>query len=104
MAISIISALTNIPVRKDVAMTGEITLRGRILPVGGIKEKTLAAMRGKIRTVIIPDQNKRDLDEIPPYARKRMNFVLAKHMDDILPIALERAKLRRVRPIGETRK
>jgi ATP-dependent Lon protease len=104
MAISIISALTNIPVRKDVAMTGEITLRGRILPVGGIKEKTLAAMRGKIRTVIIPDQNKRDLDEIPPYVRKRMNFVLAKHMDDILPIALERAKLRRVRPIGETRK
>jgi ATP-dependent Lon protease len=104
MAISIISALTNIPVRKDVAMTGEITLRGRILPVGGIKEKTLAAMRGKIRTVIIPDQNKRDLDEIPPYARKRMNFVLAKHMDDILPIALERAKLRKVRRIGEARK
>ncbi len=104
IAISIISALTNIPVKKDVAMTGEITLRGRILPVGGIKEKTLAAMRGKIRTVIIPDQNKRDLDEIPPYARKRMNFVLAKHMDDILPIALEGTKLRRGRRIGEARK
>ena len=104
MAISIISALTNIPVRKDVAMTGEITLRGRILPVGGIKEKTLAAMRGKISTVIIPDQNKKDLDEIPPYARKRMNFVFAKHMDDILPIALERGTLRRGRRIGATRK
>jgi ATP-dependent Lon protease len=104
MAISIISALTNIPVRKDVAMTGEITLRGRILPVGGIKEKTLAAMRGKISTVIIPDQNKKDLDEIPPYARKRMKFVFAKHMDDILPIALERGTLRRGRRIGATRK
>ena len=104
MAVSIISALTNIPVRKDVAMTGEITLRGRILPVGGIKEKTLAAMRGKISTVIIPDQNKKDLDEIPPYARKRMNFVFAKHMDDILPIALERGTLRRGRRIGATRK
>jgi ATP-dependent Lon protease len=93
MAISIISALTNIPVKKDVAMTGEITLRGRILSVGGIKEKTLAALRGKVSTLIIPHQNKKDLDEIPPYARKKMNFVLAKHMDDILAIALEGKKL-----------
>ena len=104
MAISIISALTNIPVKKDVAMTGEITLRGRILPVGGIKEKTLAAMRGKISTVIIPYQNKRDLDDIPPYARKKLNFVLAKHMDDILPVALEDEKSRRSRRIGAVRK
>jgi ATP-dependent Lon protease len=104
MAISIISALTNIPVKKDVAMTGEITLRGRILPVGGIKEKTLAAMRGKISTVIIPYQNKGDLDGIPPYARKKLNFVLAKHMDDILPIALEDKKLRSGRRIGAVRK
>jgi ATP-dependent Lon protease len=104
MAISIISALTNIPVKKDVAMTGEITLRGRILPVGGIKEKTLAAMRGKMSTVIIPYQNKRDLDEIPPYARKKLNFVLAKHMDDILPVALEDVKSRRSRRIEAVRK
>jgi len=97
MAISIISALTNTPVKKDVAMTGEITLRGRILPVGGIKEKTLAAMRGRISTLIIPHQNKKDLDEIPPYVRKKMNFVLAKHMDDILGIALDEKKLRRGR-------
>ncbi|UCD71587.1 MAG: endopeptidase La [Syntrophobacterales bacterium] len=97
MAISIISALTNITVKKNVAMTGEITLRGRILPVGGIKEKTLAAMRGKIRTLVIPHQNKKDLDEIPPYVRKKMNFVLAKHMDDILAIALDDRKLRRGR-------
>ncbi len=95
MAISIISALTNIPVKKDVAMTGEITLRGRILPVGGIKEKTLAAMRGRISTLIIPHQNKKDLDEIPTYARKKMNFVLAKHMDDILEIALDEKILKR---------
>jgi len=80
MVTSIISALTNIPVKNDVAMTGEITLRGRILPVGGIREKTLAAMRGRISTVIIPYQNKKDLDEIPPYARKKLNFVLAKHL------------------------
>ena len=104
MAISIISALTNIPVKKDVAMTGEITLRGRILPVGGIKEKTLAAMRGKIGTVIIPYQNKKDLDEIPPYARKKMYFVLAKHMNDILPIALEDKQLRRGQRIKAVKK
>lgn len=97
MAISIISALTDTPVRKDVAMTGEITLRGRILPVGGIKEKTLTALRGKISTLIIPHQNKKDLDEIPPYARKKMNFVLAKHMDDILAIVLDKKKLGRGR-------
>ncbi|MFQ5840848.1 MAG: endopeptidase La [Thermodesulfobacteriota bacterium] len=97
MAISIISALTDTPVKKDVAMTGEITLRGRILPVGGIKEKTLTALRGKISTLIIPHQNKKDLDEIPPYARKKMKFVLAKHMDDILAIVLDKKKLGRGR-------
>jgi ATP-dependent Lon protease len=104
MAISIISALTNIPVNKDVAMTGEITLRGKILPVGGIKEKTLAALRGKISTLIIPHQNKKDLDEIPPYARKKMDFVLAKHMDDILATALDEKKSRRDRRMRRVKK
>ncbi len=104
MAISIISALTNIPVKKDVAMTGEITLRGRILPVGGIKEKTLAALRGKISTLIIPHQNKKDLEEIPPYARKKMDFVLAKHMDDILATALDEKKSRRDRRLRRVKK
>ncbi len=103
MAISIISALTNIPTKKDVAMTGEITLRGRILPVGGIKEKTLAALRGKISTLIIPHQNKKDLDEIPIYARKKMNFILAKHMDDILPIALDEKKLGKLGRVRRTK-
>jgi ATP-dependent Lon protease len=104
MAVSLISALTKIPVKKDVAMTGEITLRGRILPVGGIREKTLAAMRGKMSTLIIPHRNKKDLDEIPLYARKKMNLVLAKHMDDVLPIALEDEKSRRGRRIRAVKK
>jgi ATP-dependent Lon protease len=104
MVTSIISALTNIPVKNDVAMTGEITLRGRILPVGGIREKTLAAMRGRISTVIIPYQNKKDLDEIPPYARKKLNFVLAKHVDEILPIALDENQLTRGQRIRAVKK
>ena len=104
MATSIISALTNIPVKRDVAMTGEITLRGRILPVGGIKEKALAATRGGISTVIIPYQNKKDLEEIPPYARKKMNFVLAKHVDEILPIALDEDQLTRGQRIRAVKK
>jgi len=74
------------------------------LPVGGIREKTLAAMRGKMSTLIIPHQNKKDLDEIPSYARKKMNFVLAKHMDDVLPIALEDEKLGRGRRIRAVKK
>jgi ATP-dependent Lon protease len=104
MVTSIISALTNIPVKRDVAMTGEITLRGRILPVGGIKEKTLAATRGRISTVIIPYQNKMDLEEIPSYARKKMNFVLAKHVDEILPIALDENQLTRGHRIRAVKK
>lgn len=88
MATAIISALTGMPVRKDVAMTGEITLRGRVLPVGGLKEKALAALRAKILTVIIPERNKKDLEEIPKHIRKKLNFVYAKHMDEILELAL----------------
>jgi len=88
MATSLISALTRIPVRKDIAMTGEITLRGRVLPIGGVKEKTLAALRAGIKTVIIPHQNQKDLDEIPPYIRRRVNFLFVKDMDEILKKAL----------------
>jgi ATP-dependent Lon protease len=88
MATSMISALTRIPVRKDIAMTGEITLRGRVLPIGGVKEKTLAALRAGIRTVIIPYQNQKDLDEIPQYIRRRVNFLFVKDMDEILKKAL----------------
>ena len=88
MAVALLSALTRIPVKKDVAMTGEITLRGRVLPVGGLKEKALAALRNNIKNVIIPYLNKKDLIELPLYLRKKINFSPVKHMDEVLRIAL----------------
>lgn len=88
MATAIISRLTGIPVRKDVAMTGEITLMGRVLPIGGLKEKALAAMRHGIKTVIIPYKNKKDLEEIPEEYREQLNFVPVKTIDEVLKIAL----------------
>ncbi len=88
MATAIFSTLTGIPVRKDVAMTGEITLRGRVLPVGGLKEKVLAALRNKIKEVIIPYLNKKDFIDLPLYVRKKINFIPVKHMDEVLKIAL----------------
>lgn len=88
MATAVISALCRIPVRKDVAMTGEITLRGRILPVGGIKEKVLAASRAGISKVLLPSENEKDLEEIPANVKKKMEFVLVDHMDQVLEHAL----------------
>lgn len=88
MAVALFSALTGIPAMKDVAMTGEITLRGRVLPVGGLKEKALAALRNKIKVVIIPYLNKKDLIDLPVYIRKKINFIPVKHMDEVLKIAL----------------
>jgi ATP-dependent Lon protease len=88
MAVALISALTGIPVKRDVAMTGEITLRGHILPVGGLKEKALAALRNHIKNVVIPYQNKKDLIDLPHYIRKKVNFLPVKHMDEVLRIAL----------------
>ncbi len=88
MACAIASALTGRKVRHDVSMTGEITLRGRVLPVGGIKEKVLAAHRGGIKTIILPNDNKKDLDEIPANVKKNLTFELVDHMDDVLEIAL----------------
>jgi ATP-dependent Lon protease len=85
---SLISALTKIPVNKDIAMTGEITLRGKVLPIGGLKEKTLAAIRAKIKTLIIPEQNKRDLMEITRSVRRRIQFVLVKDIDEVVNLAL----------------
>ena len=89
MATAIISTLAGIPVRQDVAMTGELTLRGHVLPIGGLKEKALAAVRAGIKTVIIPRRNEKDLVEIPPHLRKKVDFVLAETMDDVLKTALE---------------
>ena len=94
MAVALVSALASTPVRKDVAMTGEITLRGQVLPVGGLKEKALAALRANVRNVIIPYQNKKDLVELPPYLKKRVNFLPVKHMDEVLRIALAGKKVK----------
>jgi len=88
MATAVVSALTGRPVRSDVAMTGEITLRGRALPVGGGKEKVLAAHRVGIKTIIMPKENKRDIDEIPANVRKNLEFVFVEHMDEVLEKAL----------------
>ena len=91
LATALISAFTQRPVRHDVVMTGEITLRGRVLPVGGIKEKVLAAHRCSIRDVIIPRDNEKDLEEIPRKARRELNFIVVSRMDDVLEAALQPA-------------
>lgn len=90
MATAIASALTGIPVSKNVAMTGEVTLRGRVLPIGGLKEKSLAAKRMGIKKVIIPKRNKKDLEDIPKYVKKDIDFILVDTMDEVLKVALKR--------------
>ena len=90
IATTICSALTKIPVRGDLAMTGEITLRGKVLPIGGLKEKLLAAHRHGINEVIIPKDNQKDLPDIPEYIRNLMKLHFVDHMDEVLRIALER--------------
>jgi ATP-dependent Lon protease len=88
MVTSIVSTLTGVPVHKDVAMTGEVTLRGRVLPIGGLKEKLLAALRGGIKTVLIPAENEKDLAEIPANVREGLEIVTVAHVDDVLARAL----------------
>jgi ATP-dependent Lon protease len=85
---AMVSALTGAKVRRDVAMTGEISIRGRVLPIGGLKEKTMAALRHGISTVIIPQDNERDLQEIDPTVRKALNFITAQSIDTVLKVAL----------------
>ena len=89
MCTALVSALTEIPVRSDVAMTGEITLRGQVLPIGGLKEKLLAARRGGIKTVIIPDENQRDLREIPDNIKEELEIKPVKWIDEVLELALQ---------------
>ena len=88
MATAVVSALSGVPVRSDVAMTGEITLRGRVLPIGGLKEKVLAAHRAGISTVIIPRENQKDMEEIPVPVARKLRFVLVEEMDAVLKEAL----------------
>lgn len=92
MATALISALTNIPVSRVVAMTGEITLRGRVLPIGGLKEKALAAHRAGIRTILLPQDNEKDIIEIPESVRAEMTFIPVSHMDQVLEHALVKNK------------
>ncbi len=90
MAVSIVSILTGIPIRRDVAMTGEITLRGRVLPIGGLKEKLLAALRAGITTVFIPKENEKDLAEIPDNVKKGIKIIPVSHVDQVISQALQR--------------
>jgi ATP-dependent Lon protease len=90
MVTGIVSIMTGIPVRKDVAMTGEITLRGRVLPIGGLKEKLLAALRAGIKTVVIPEENVKDLAEISDDIKSHLDIIPASRMDDVLKVALQR--------------
>jgi len=88
LVVSIVSTLTGVAVKKDVAMTGEVTLRGRVLPIGGLKEKLLAALRGGIETVLIPQENEKDLAEIPQNIKDGLTIVPVSHVDEVLRLAL----------------
>jgi ATP-dependent Lon protease len=88
MVTAIVSTLSGIPIRKEVAMTGEVTLRGRVLPIGGLKEKLLAALRGGITTVLIPAENEKDLAEIPANVTEGLTIIPVSHVDEVLAVAL----------------
>ncbi|TAJ30984.1 MAG: endopeptidase La [Nitrospirae bacterium] len=98
MATALASLLANVPVRRDVAMTGEITLRGRVLPIGGLKEKILAAKRAKLSTVILPKRNEKDLEEIPKHLLRGIRLIFAETMDDVIKAALQRPSAPRTKP------
>ncbi len=95
LATAMVSALTGRAVRKNVAMTGEITLRGRVLPIGGVKEKVLAAHRAGIDTVVLPSENRKDVDDIPDNVKSRLNFIFVDEMDTVLNTALTAEKSRK---------
>ena len=92
MAVALVSVLAQRPVRKDVAMTGEITLRGNVLPVGGVKEKLLAARRAKIKTVILPEPNRRDLEDLPQEVRDDLKFIFVENVKEVFDVALRPSK------------
>ncbi len=95
IAAALISALTNTPIRNDIAMTGEITLRGRVLPIGGLKEKSLAAMRAKKKEIVFPESNEKDLVEIPKEVRKKLKFIPVRHMDDVIKVIFKKKARRK---------
>lgn len=94
LATAIVSAFTRIPVKRDIAMTGEITIRGRVLPIGGLKEKVMAAHRAKIKQVILPEENAKDLDDIPASLHKRMTFTMVRDIREVLELALLESPLK----------
>ncbi len=106
MAAAVASALTKRPVRRDVGMSGEITLRGRVLPIGGVREKVLAAYRLKMQSVILPEVNEKDLIELPAAAKRALEFHFVSHMDQVLEVALRppAASSRRKKPAKKPRK
>jgi ATP-dependent Lon protease len=88
MATALVSALTGRKVRQDVAMTGEITLRGRVLPIGGVKEKLLAAYRAGVKTILLPRENQKDLEDVPEHVLKEFEIILTDSIQDVLNVAL----------------
>jgi ATP-dependent Lon protease len=104
MATAIVSLVRGIPVSEDVAMTGEITLTGQVLPIGGVRDKTLAAQRAGIKRVIIPHENEPDLEELPKETRQELDFVLADTLDDVLAAAFDGVVLaQRTGPVATER-
>jgi ATP-dependent Lon protease len=95
MAAAIASRILDRPVRSDTAMTGEITLTGQVLPIGGLKEKALAAQRADVKRLIVPRRNEADIDDVPAHLRRHLKFVLVDHADEVLDAALERPRRRR---------
>jgi len=90
MATALVSALTGAPVKRSVGMTGEVTLRGRVLEIGGIKEKVIAAHRAGLKTIVIPKDNKKDLEDIPDRVKKDIKFVSAKELDEVLKVTMKK--------------
>ena len=103
MATALISAITRVPTSKDIAMTGEITLRGRVLPIGGLKEKALAALRHNITKVIIPERNRKDLEDMPETIKNKMEFIFVNTVDDVLDIALVKKVMKKA-PAAQAQK
>jgi ATP-dependent Lon protease len=105
LATALISAYTRRKVHKEVGMTGEITLRGRVLPVGGVKEKVLAAHRAGLKTIVLPKKNDKDLVDVPKNAKRDLKFVFVEHMDEVLDVALcpPEAPKKKARPAARTR-
>ena len=89
MVTAMVSALSKKPIRSDIAMTGEVTLTGRVLPIGGVKEKSLAAYRAGIRTIILPSENKKDIEKIPENIKHKIKFLFVDRVEEVLQIALK---------------